>query len=75
MKTKFTQWYADQVHSQLANGREIEEIKVGMSMSFIKCTRAKWIVFAYDCILYVPDVICNGFSKAGIVDAVSDTCM
>ena len=41
-------------------------------MSVIKPTlsSANWILFAFDCIRYVPDVICNGFSKAGIDDAL-----
>ena len=39
-------------------------------MSVIKPTSANWILFAFDCIQYIPDVICNGFSKAGIDDVL-----
>ena len=56
LKTKFTQWYANPVHSQLASGKAIEAVKVDMSMSFIKPMSANYILFAYDCIHYVPDV-------------------
>ena len=71
LKTKFTQWYADQVSAQLANGTAIEAVKVNMSMIVIKSS-AHWILFAYDCICHVPDIVCNGFCKAGIVDALHD---
>ena len=74
LKTKFTQWYSDQVCAQLASGRAIEAVKVDMSMSVIKPISANWIVFAYDCIRYVPDIICSGFCKAGVVDALNDMC-
>ena len=30
LKTKFTQWYADQVSAQLANGTAIEAVKVNL---------------------------------------------
>lgn len=72
LKTKFTQWYADQVSAQLASGKTIEAVKINMCMSVIKPTSANWILFAYDCIRFVPNVVCNGFCKAGIVDALKD---
>ena len=40
MKTKFTQRYADQVHSQLASGKDVREVKVDISLSRIKPTSA-----------------------------------
>ena len=70
LKTKFIQWYADQVSAQLASGKAITAVKIDMCMSIIKPKSASWITFAYDCIRYVPDVICNGFCKAGIVEAL-----
>ena len=50
----------------------IEAVKINMCMSVIKPTSANWILFAYDCIRFVPNVVCNGFCKAGIVDALKD---
>ena len=64
--------YAAQ-HGPTAASRQvvsIEAVKVNTNMSVIKPTSANWIVFAFDCIRYVPDIICNGFSKAGIDDAL-----
>ena len=70
LKSKFTLWYADQVKSQLAEGKAIDEIKISMRMSIIKPISANWYVYAYDCIGNAPDIIINGFCKAGIVNAL-----
>ena len=56
--------------AQLASGKAVTAVKIGTCMSIIKPKSANWILFAYDCIHYVPDVICNGFCKAGIVEAL-----
>ena len=69
---QFTQWYADQVSAQLVIGTAIEAVKIDKCMSVIKPTSANWILFTYDCIRYVPDIVCNGFCKAGIVDALKE---
>ena len=69
MKTKFMQWFANQVHSKLASGKEVRELKVDISMSLIKYTSANYVLFAYNCsIQYTPDIIYNGFSKNGNMD-------
>lgn len=49
LKTKFTQWYADKVHSQLAASKAVEEIKVAMCMSLIKPASANWILLYQIC--------------------------
>ena len=67
--------YPNLVHFQLVSGKAIEAVKVDMSMSFITPSSVNWILFAYDCIHYVPDVICNNFFKAGIVDALKVPCV
>ena len=61
LKTKFTQWYADQVSAQLASGKAIDEVKINMCISIIKPTSANWILFAYDCIRYITYYVCNVF--------------
>ena len=56
--------------AQLASGKAVTAVKIDMCMSIIKPKSINCILIAYDCIRYVPDVICNGFSKAGIVEAL-----
>ena len=55
-----------QVSSQLAKGKAIYI----MCTSIIKPISGNWIVYTYDCIGNVPDIIMNGFCKAGIVSAL-----
>ena len=63
-----------QIRSLLSwyNGTAIEAVKIDMSMSVIKPSSANWILFAYDCVRSAPDIVHNGFCKAGIVDPLKD---
>ena len=74
LKMKFTHWYADQVSTQLVNDTAIEAVKIDTSTSVSKPSSANWILFAYDCACSAPDIVQNGFRKAGIVDALKDAC-
>ena len=44
-------------------------VKVGMRMSVMKELSSHWFISAYDHIGSNPDIIKNGFKKAGITEA------
>ena len=43
-----------------------------MRMSVVKELSSRWILSAYDYIHCSPDIIRNGFQKAGITSAIED---
>ena len=59
MKSKFQNWYGQIICQQL------EDEEVNMIM---KPLIGKWIVDMYHFLMSKPDIIVNGFHKAGIID-------
>ena len=43
-----------------------------MRMSIVKELSSRWILSAYDYICSSPDIVRNGFRKAGIATAIED---
>ena len=72
LRKGFSEWYAQEVAKQLANDTQIDCIHVDMRMSVVKELSSKWIVSAYDYIRSSPEIIRNGFKKAGITSAIED---
>ena len=75
MKEKFILWYSEQVQEQLHSGKAIEEVKVIMRLSIMKKVTCGWIVGVIGHIKRKSDMIINGFSHPGNLDAIhsSDT--
>ena len=71
LRSKFRSWYADEVSKELEKGKKPEDVTVDTRMSVVKEISAKWIVSAYDYLKSKPDIIINGFKKAGIVGAIA----
>ena len=58
LKNKFEEWYAEQVASQIQQGKDIQEVKVDTKMSRMKPIHARWVVSA--------DAVRKSFDMAGI---------
>ena len=71
LRQHFRSWYSEQVKEKLQVGEEIENITVDLRMSVMKELGARWIVSACDHIRSHPEIITNGFKKAGIVEAIA----
>ena len=72
LKSKFESWYASKVCADLSDdSRDVEEVKVDMSLGVMKPLGAKWITKMYDYLRGKPDIIVNGFKEAGIIDVVN----
>ena len=65
MRSKFTDWYSEQVHQQLTNGDEIAQ--VDLKMSTMKPLGARWLVSLHDYICENWSIVQNGFKSAGIL--------
>ena len=72
LRANFQTWYAEQVTSQLQQGKKAEEVKVDMRLSILKEMQAKWIVSAFDYLRSHPEIGINGFKAAGIVKAIEE---
>ena len=67
MKAHFQSWYASCISKQLSQGSDIESIKpVDLRLSVLKPLGAKWLVETHKDIKCQPQLIVNGFEKAGI---------
>ena len=71
MKKSFQLWYAAEVQKQL---KEIPlgEIKVDVASAAIKTKSANWIISAWQALEGKPELVINGFKKAGIYDTVTE---
>ena len=72
LRANFQTCYAEQVTSQLQQGKKAEEVKVDMRLSILKEMQAKWIVSAFDYLRSHPEIGINGFKAAGIVKAIEE---
>lgn len=79
LRTKFEDWYANQVMNQLphaggASDIELYELQpVNLSMVRMKQLSAQWLVEMHDYITAHPEFIVNGFIRSGITKALSDS--
>lgn len=70
LRGKFSEWYAQEVSEQLQAGTNVREVHVDMRMSVVKELGSKWFISAYNHIRSNPDIVKNGFKKAGITEAL-----
>ena len=68
LRGRFQEWYASQIIDQL----EEDTQQVDMRLNIMKPLGAHWLVALYDYICANPTFVVNGFSKAGILDILSD---
>ena len=70
MRSKFQQWYADEVQKQLDKGAE-EHTPVDLKMSIMKPLGARWLVSLHDYLQENDSIMKNGFKAAGVVNFCS----
>ena len=70
MKKRFQAWYAEEVEKQLVSGTDIKDVKVDTRTSILKPKSANWLIGALESLSKKPEIVLNGFRKAGIVDAL-----
>ena len=71
-KNKFSEWYSQQVSSQLARGINLENIEVELKLLLIKSIHAAWIVDFYNHMTTAKgvEIITSGWRASGILDAI-----
>ena len=70
LKSKFQQWYAQQVKKQLETV-PFGQVKVDVGLQVIKSPSANWIKSGWQTLEKRAEVAVNGFRKAGILDAIN----
>ena len=72
LKRKFEAWYSDKVTKQL-QGKDVESVElepINLCFPAVKELSTKWLVEMADYISDNPQVIVNGFRRAGISEAL-----
>ena len=72
LRSRFAEWYSQEVTKQLQDGKQLDSVHVDTRMTVIKELSCKWIMSAYDHVHSSPEIVKNGFKKAGIVSAIKD---
>lgn len=67
IKQCFHSWYAQEVQSQLQSSVPVHEVKVDVRASIVKAKSINWFISAWESIKTRPDIVINGFKKAGIL--------
>ena len=70
LKKRFQTWYALEVQKQLKEV-PVDKVKVDVTASAIKTKSASWIISSWQAIEQRPEIVINGFRKAGILDAIT----
>ena len=68
LRSKFQNWYAQQICSQIQG--QAERRPVDLRLSVVKPLGANWMVSLYDYLKAKLDIVCNGFKEAGIVNCL-----
>ena len=72
IQNKYDDWFADQVFTQLQNGKGPTDVKISSKLSDLKPIRARWIVDWYNHVIKEKDMIVRGFNSAVISEAVQN---
>ena len=70
IQNKYNDWFAEQVSTQLRNGKDPADVKVSSKLSDLKPLHARWVVDWYHYVQDEKQMIINGFDSAGISEAV-----
>ena len=70
MKKRFQAWYAEEVQKQLTSRTTISDVKIDTRTSILKPKNANWLIGTLDTLSQKPEIVINGFRKAGILDAL-----
>ena len=72
LRQRFNEWYSEKVADQLGDG-DIDQLQVqpvNFTGAAMKAVGARWLVQMYEYIRDNPQLIVNGFIKAGISQAI-----
>ena len=72
IQSKYNDWFADQIFTQLQNGKEPTDVKILSKLSDLKPIHARWIVDWYNHVIEEKKMIVRGFNSAGISEAVQN---
>ena len=73
LKTKFSQWYSEQIQNALDNGKAIEDIEVKVPVSVMKPLHGCWLIEMFNELTSArcKKVIESGWERSGILDATT----
>lgn len=69
IRKRFHTWYAKEEQKQLETAK-VTEVKVDVTAAVIKAKSAGWFVSSWQSLCDRPEIVLNGFRKAGILDAI-----
>ena len=72
IQNKYNDWFADQVFTQLQNGKDPTDVKISSKLSDLKPIHARWIVDWYNHVIKEKEMIVRGFNSVRISDAVQN---
>ena len=52
----------------------VHEMRVDVSAAVIKTKSVNWFISAWDSVRACPEIVINGFRKAGILEAITTVC-
>ena len=70
MRGKFQLFSSSEVQKQITSGTPIGKVKVNLTLTAIKSASASWVISSWEAIQKRPEIVINGFKKAGICDVV-----
>ena len=66
IQNQYNDWFADQVFTQLQNGRDPTDAKISSKLSDLKPMHARWIVNWYNHVIKEKEMIVRWYNSAGI---------
>ena len=57
---------------QMRNGVDTCDVKISMSLTYLKPFHARWIVELYEQLRKQDDIIVKGFESAGVLEAIAN---
>ena len=72
VSNQYSDWYANEVLTQLRKGVDPCDVKINMSLTNLKPLHARWIVELYDHLHKQKDIIVKGFESAGVLEAIAN---
>ena len=72
IQNKYNDWFADQVFTQLKNGKDHADVKIWSKLLELKSIYATWIFEWYNHVIKEKEMIVRGFSSAGILGDVQN---
>ena len=71
-QSKYNDWFADQVFTQLQNGKVPTDVNISSKLSDLKPIHVRWIVDRYNHVIKEKEMIVRGFNSAGISEVAQN---